>query len=71
MLIAYGIFIVKPSKTTPSWRGIDPIFIEKKSLDGFKKKEKNIPRRIDKTALDVKKIAVSEINKKKLIDFVL
>ena len=50
---------------------MDPIFIKKKSLDGFKKKEKNIPRRIDKTALDVKKIAVSEINKKKLIDFVL
>lgn len=55
----------------PNWRGIEPILIERKSLGGFKKKEKNIPRRIDKTALDVKKIRTNEIKKKKLIDFVL
>jgi hypothetical protein len=48
----------------PNWRGIEPILIERKSLGGFKKKEKNIPRRIDKTALDVKKIRTNEIKKK-------
>ena len=63
--------MVNPKKTIPNWRGIDPIFIDIYSLDGFKKNEKITPKIIDNTALDVRKITTSDSNKKKLIVLVL
>ena len=65
MLIAYEIFMVNPKKTIPNWRGIDPIFIDTNSFDGFKKNEKITPKIIDNTALDVRKITTIDSNKKK------
>tara|TARA_B100000686_G_C16574351_1_gene854610 strand:+ start:433 stop:684 length:252 start_codon:yes stop_codon:yes gene_type:complete len=60
---AYGKLIVAPISTMPICNGVVPIRREKKALEGFKKKVKMIPRKIDRAALSIK-IAIKRIKVK-------